>query len=62
MEYNIGDEVMIIYDELEPEYIGAIGEIVEKHFDLDYQIVLYKIKVDDEILKGVATEDEIRPA
>ena len=57
--FKIGDQVRIIWNDIQPKYIGGIG-VVNKIYPLfEDGIDVYRIYVDGKPLKGVALADDL---
>lgn len=54
-----GDKVKILVNELEPQYVGKIGEVKKAYCSFDEENSIYRISVDGNVLRGVAMEKDL---
>jgi len=64
-KFRTGDRVKILTNDLQPHMVGKIGKIrkVYESFsdDCEYRH-FYRVVVDAEALRGIATEKDLEPA
>lgn len=58
-KFKTGDKVKIVTNDLQPQYAGKIGEVKKVYRGFDEELVVYRISVGDEVLRGVATDKDL---
>ena len=61
-KFNIRDNVRILANEIQPEYVGRVGRISKVYGSYSAKMgycTVYRVNVGGKLLKGVACEDDL---
>ncbi|MBR4645337.1 MAG: hypothetical protein IKO73_09365 [Bacteroidaceae bacterium] len=58
-KFSVGDKVKIVTSDLQPQFAGKVGEVKKVYRGFDEELVVYRISVGNEVLRGVAQDKDL---